>query len=136
MRRTAQCVGAFLCALMLTGCFAWTEDSQGHLSSVGLPGVPLWQSQPGAATAQPVTPADLGLTPDEAAKLGGPTLMIPPTPPATVWRYRYYQTGQNHCQEDLEKFLVDREQKGVGGPAPYCTDNPTAPPTKGQAFIF
>lgn len=136
MTRIALAALLGMCVFVCLGCFEWTEDSQGHLTSVGLPGVPVWQSQPNAANAQPMTPADLPLTPDEKAKLGGPVMMIPPVPPSKVWGYRYYQTGQNHCQDDLQKIVADRQQKGITGPAPYCTDNPTAPPVKGQALVF
>ncbi|GEM_PF-1196672 len=126
----------FAYALSLGGCFSWTEDSQGNLTSVGLPGVPIWQSSPYAASAQPVRPTDLGFTQDEAAKLGGPVLVTPPAPPATAWRYRYYPAGQNQCQADLDKLMAQRAAMGATGPAPYCTDNPTAPPAKGSAFVF
>lgn len=124
----------FACAA--AGCFSWTEDSQGRLTSAGLPGVPLWQSQPNAAEAQPLRPVDMGMTPDEAARMSGPVLVQPPSTASKVWRYRYYLTGQNHCQDDLAKLTAARAQTGETGQAPYCTDNPTTPPIKGNAFIF
>jgi hypothetical protein len=31
-----------LALAILSGCFSWTEDSQGNLKSFGLPGVPVW----------------------------------------------------------------------------------------------
>lgn len=142
MRRFALAALLVAFAFGLVGCFEWTEDSQGHLTSVGLPGVPVWQAQPNAATAQPMTPADLPLTPDEKAKfsgqaLAGPVMMLPPVPPSKVWGYRYYQTGQNHCEDDLKKIIADRQQNGIAGPAPYCTNNPTSPPpVKGEGFVF
>jgi hypothetical protein len=129
-------VVAFLCAIALLGCFEWTEDSQGHLTSVGLPGAPVWQSDPNAAQAQPVTPTEMGFTQEEASRMSGPVLVIPAAPPSRAWRYRFYQTGQNHCQTDLAKMLQERAGNGDAGPAPYCTDHPTAPPTKGNALIF
>ncbi len=127
---------ALIYALLLSGCFAWTEDSRGNLTSVGLPGVPLWQSAPNAANAQPIRPSDLGFTQEETASIGGPVLVMPPVPPATAWRYRYYQSGQNHCQADLDKLMAQRAASGATGPAPYCTENPTAPPSRGSAFVF
>jgi hypothetical protein len=57
---------------------------------------------------------------------------------ATVksWQYRYYQAGQNHCQDDLQKLLAARARNGESGDAPYCGDSPTAPPSKGSFVIF
>lgn len=120
----------------LAGCFEWTEDSQGHLTSAGLPGVPLWQAKPGAADAQPITPAEMGFTPEEAAKMGGPVLVLPPDATSQTWRYRYYPADQNHCQEDLNQLLAARAQQVSTGTAPYCTISPTRPPTKGSGLIF
>lgn len=137
MSRFALAALLWVCVFGPPGCVEWTEDSQGHLSSVGLPGVPVWQSQPNAATAQPAAPPELPLTPDEKAKLGGLVMMLPPVPPSRTWGYRYYQTGQNHCEDDLKKIIADRQQRGITGPAPYCTDNPTSPPpVKGEGFVF
>jgi hypothetical protein len=109
------------------GCFQWTEDSQGNLQSVGVPGVPLWQSK---ATPAPMTPADLGIPPDEAAKMSGLVLVEPPDNSSHAWRYRYYETGQNNCQADLQKMLEERAQLGIGGTEPYCTEHPTQPTAK------
>lgn len=125
-----------LCSLTATGCFAWTEDSRGNLTSVGLPGIPLWQAHPDAASAQPITPTDMGFTREEASRLGGPVMVIPPDSASAVWRYRYYQAGGNRCEDDLKKMLQERAAIGATGPAPYCTSNPTIPPAKGSAFLF
>jgi len=38
--------------LMAAGCFEWTEDSQGNLKSLGVPGIPLWKASPTPALAQ------------------------------------------------------------------------------------
>jgi hypothetical protein len=134
--KLASCGWLLVCACVFTGCFSWTEDSQGHLTSVGLPGVPVWQAQPGAATAQPMNPVDAGFTPEEAAKMSGLVMVLPPAPPSKAWRYRYYQTGQNHCEDDLKKALEARAQSGETGPAPYCTTNPAAPTARDNASIF
>jgi hypothetical protein len=120
------------CLCVFAGCFEWTEDSQGNLQSVGVPGVPIWQSK------EPPTlmkPTDLGFTPEEASKLSGPVLVMP-TANSRAFRYRYYQTGQNHCQDDLNKMLADRAQQNATGPAPYCSDNPAAPANTGNALVF
>jgi hypothetical protein len=122
------------CFLLLSGCFTWTEDSQGRLQSVGVPGLPLWQSSRPAA---PLTPAALGFTPAEAAKFGGEVLVLPPTPPSRATRYRFYETGHNQCEHDLEEILADRARRNITGPPPYCTDHPTmSPAVTGQALIF
>jgi hypothetical protein len=78
----------------------------------------------------------MGLTSEEAAKMSGPVLVEPPIAPMNSYRYRYYQTGHNSCQEDLQKMLADRAESNATGPAPYCTDTPPAPIVKGNAFIF
>ncbi len=82
-----------------------------------------------------MTPTDFGFTPEEASKLGGAVLVMP-TANSRVFRYKYYQNGQNHCQDDLKKMLADRAQQGATDPEPYCTDNPTAPAPTGNAFVF
>jgi len=97
-------------------------------------GIPVWKAN---ESATPLNPTEFGFTPEEASKLGGLVLVEPPTPPSKNWRYRYYQNGQNHCEEDLKKILADRAQHNVTGPEPYCTDKPTSPPTvRGNAFLF
>src|ERR1700733_12865643 len=101
--RTAILGGLLVGLCALAGCFEWTQDSQGNLQSVGLPGVPVWQS---SAPPPPVSPSTLGYTQEEAAKMSGPVLVMPTT--AGPYRYRFYQTGQNHCVEDLEKLLAER----------------------------
>ncbi|HVC44472.1 MAG TPA: hypothetical protein VND20_06600 [Candidatus Binataceae bacterium] len=131
MKRTLLVV-LLACLCALSGCFQWTEDAQGNLQSAGLPGLPIWQSK---APPAPMNPTDLGFTPEEASKLGGEVLVMP-TANAKGLRYRYYQIGQNHCQDDLKKMMADRSQQDATDPAPYCTDNPTQPPMKGSALIF
>ena len=78
----------------------------------------------------------MGFRPEEASKISGPVLVEPPNSSNQVYRYRYYQTGHNNCGEDLQKMLADRAAGNATGPAPYCTDNPSAPPIKGNAFVF
>ncbi len=132
MRRAVLVVAA-ICCCALAGCFQWTEDQQGNLQSVGVPGLPIWQSKKPPA---PINLTDMGLTPEEVSKVSGPVLVLPPVPPVKVTRYRYYQTGQNRCQEDLKKLLADRAASDATGQAPYCTETPTAPPSKRTAFVF
>jgi hypothetical protein len=118
------------------GCVEWTRDPGGNIRSVGVPGVPLWESK---APPAPMTPAALGMSPEEAAKMSGLVLVMPPDPPKSPdFRYRYYQTGQNHCEEDLKAFLYTRTQTGATGPAPYCTNTPPAPVAsqKGSFLLF
>jgi len=139
----------------LAGCFEWTEDPHGNLQSVGLPGLPVWKSKTPPA---PPTPAEMGYTPEEAAKLGGPILVEPPDASVKTYRYRYYQADQNNCQDDLQKMLSQRAASGATGPAPYCSGTssitsassqyappqsappPSAPPqspaAKGNEFVF
>ena len=121
---------------ILSGCFSWTEDSEGHLTSMGLPGVPVWQAQPNAAKEQPVTPTEMGFTNQEAANFGGPVLVEPPGQGSRAWRYRWYPNGQNRCEQDLSNLLQARTQSGATGPLPYCTDHPTHPSMQGNAMIF
>jgi len=83
-----------------------------------------------------MTPVDFGLTADEAAKISGPVLVIPSAPPSRATRYRYYQTGLNHCQDDLKKILDAQRTSGATAPPPYCTTTPTAPVTQGRALIL
>lgn len=149
--RRAVLVVVAVCLCALAGCFSWTEDQNGNLQSVGLPGVPLWKSK---TPPPPPTPAQMGYTPDEASKLSGPILVEPPDASVRTYRYRYYQTGHNNCQADLQKILAARPPD-ASGLAPYCTDTssassasaspepvppqsvPAAPaPAKGSAFVF
>ena len=132
MRRAVLVWGA-ICLCVLAGCFSWSEDQNGNLRSVGLPGIPLWKSK--APPAQ-LTPADMGITPEQAAKIGGPVLVMPPDETSKLTRYRYYQTTANHCQDDLQKMLAQRASSNASGDAPYCTGTPTVPPGKGNAFVF
>ena len=156
LRRAVLVLGA-ICLCVLAGCFEWTEDPHGNLQSVGLPGLPVWKSK---TPPTPPTPAEMGYTPEEASKLGGPILVEPPDATVKTYRYRYYQTDHNTCQEDLQKMLSQRAAGGESGPAPYCTDTssplyspavsappepvsapsqsaPAPPPAaKGGAFVF
>lgn len=147
LRRAVLAVVAVCCCALL-GCFEWSEDSHGNLQSVGVPGVPIWKSK---KPPEPPTPTEMGYTPEEAAKIGGPILIEPPVPPLKAYRYRYYQIGQNHCQEDLQKMLADRAASNATGPAPSCTEAPSTtssstapsadtlsspPASKTNAFVF
>jgi hypothetical protein len=137
-----------ICCCALAGCFEWTEDPHGNLQSVGLPGLPVWKSKTPPA---PLTPTEAGFTPEQASKVGGPVLVQPPTSSVKVYRYKYYQIGQNNCEEDLKQMLADRAASPETGPEPYCTTDTassptfTVPPTssspmppavKGGAFVF
>jgi hypothetical protein len=83
-----------------------------------------------------MTPTEAGFTPEEAAKIGGLVLVEPPTPPSRAYRYRFYPAAKNNCESDLQKMLAARAQSGATGPAPYCTDRPTAPNMEGNALFF
>jgi hypothetical protein len=150
--RRAILVLVAICCCALAGCFEWKEDSQGNLQSVGLPGLPVWKSK---ARPAPPSPADMGMAPEEAAKVSGPILVLPPDQSSKLTRYRYYQTGQNNCQQDLAKILADRAASNATGDAPYCTQTtstttqssqnmqssqpaqaPAPPASTGNAFIF
>ncbi len=63
----------------------------------------------------------MGYTPEEASKMSGPILVMPPDASVKTYRYRYYQTRENHCQEDLQKMLAERAASNATFPAPYCT---------------
>src|SRR5438874_158918 len=103
---------AFACAIALAGCLAWSEDSEGNLRSVGLPGIPVWQAKDPPPPPR-VSPSQLGMTPEEASKMGGPVLVMPPEGAAKSWRYRYYDAGNNHCQRDLQQILAYRASQGL-----------------------
>jgi len=122
-----------ICCCALAGCFQWTEDQQGNLQSVGVPGLPIWKSKTPPA---PMKLSDMGFTPEEASKVSGPVLVRPPDQSLKVYRYKYYPTGHNNCQQDLAKLLAERAASNATGDAPYCTGTPKAPPSKGNAFIF
>ena len=125
MRSAVYLIILTIC-LLVAGCFEWTEDSQGNLRSVGVPGAPqaIWASK----TAPPIPPpSQLGMSGEEAAKMGGPVLVTPPGAGSNSYSYRYYYADNNHCQDDLNKILAERASIGAGGPAPYCGKNPTAP---------
>jgi hypothetical protein len=123
---------AAICCCTLAGCIEWTMNPQGGLHSIGLPFIPIWTAKDPPA---PATPGEMGISPQDAAKMGGPVLVWPPVPPVTAFRYRYYQAGHNNCQNDLEKMLADRAAN-ASGPAPYCTENPPEPLVKGSALLF
>lgn len=134
MRRIVLAV-VVVCCVALAGCFSWSEDQNGNLKSFGLPGIPVWTAKkPGPPTGL----TDTALTPDQAAKVSGPVLVVPPDQSNTLTRYQYYQTGQNNCQQDLAKVMADRAASNSTGPTPYCTETPSAsaPTAKGSAFIF
>src|SRR5262249_35695316 len=67
-----------LLACPLGGCLEWTEGPQGQVTSIGVPGAaqPVWHSQ---TNPTPITTADLGMSPEEAANVSGPVLVLPPT---------------------------------------------------------
>ncbi len=77
-----------------------------------------------------------GFTPEEASKVSGPVLVRPPDQSLKMYRYKYYPTGHNNCQQDLAKLLAERAASNATSDAPYCTGTPTAPPSTGNAFIF
>ena len=145
--KRATLLAVAVCCCVLAGCFEWTEDPHGNLQSVGVPGVPIWKSKTPPA---PLTPTEAGFSPEEASKMSGSVLVEPPSSSVKVYRYKYYQTGHNNCQEDLKRMLADRGASNETGPEPYCTDNAsstplTVPPTssspmppavKGGAFVF
>jgi hypothetical protein len=116
-------VAIAICCCGLAACFEWTEDPHGNLQSVGVPGLPIWKSKTPPA---PMTPAEMGFTPEEAAKMNGPIMVVPPDGSVKTYRYRYYQSGTNNCQEDLNKILAARAASNATGPAPYCTDSSSA----------
>lgn len=117
LRRVALTV-VVVCCVALAGCFSWTEDQSGNLTSVGLPGIPVWKAkEPGPPTGL----TDTALTPEQAAQVSGPVLVVPPDQSNPLPRYRYYQTGQNTCQQDLAKMMAERPSNNATGPPPYCT---------------
>ena len=117
----------------LTGQFRWGEGSCAQRRRSECPEQP---NPSGSRKPPPVTPTDLGVSPEEAAKVSGPVLVLPPTATVKSWQYRYCHTGQNHCQDDLPKLLAARVRNGESGDAPYCTDSPTAPPSEGSFVVF
>ncbi|HKF29583.1 MAG TPA: hypothetical protein VKB29_10140, partial [Candidatus Binataceae bacterium] len=52
---------------------------------------PVWHSQ---TNPTPITTADLGMSPEEAANVSGPVLVLPPTATVKSWQYRYCQTAR------------------------------------------
>ena len=132
MKRAALVVVA-ICCCALAACVEWTEDQNGQLKSVGLPGVPVWQAK---KPPPPQGLTDMALTPDQASKVSGPVLVVPPDQPNEPTRYHYYETGQNNCQQDLAKLLAEKGGSTSSGQAPYCTETPAAPTSKGTAFVF
>jgi hypothetical protein len=131
--RRAILVVLAICCCASAGCLQWTEDQQGNLQSVGMPGVPVWKSKTPPA---PIKLTDMGMTQEEASRVSGPVLVLPPDQSLKVYRYKYYPTGHNNCQNDLARLLADRASSNATGDPPYCTDTPTAPASKGNAFVF
>jgi hypothetical protein len=66
----ALAVGGLLALFSLTACVEWTTDPQGHPQSIGLPGVPLWQTQT-LAGSSPSFPGKLGSRRGTSPRLGG-----------------------------------------------------------------
>jgi hypothetical protein len=132
VRRVVLVVVA-ICCCALAGCVEWTEDQNGNLKSVGLPGLPVWQAK---KPPPPQGLTDMPLTPDQASKVSGPVLVVPPDQQNPLTRYRYYETGQNNCQQDLAKLQAETRGSNPGGQPPYCTENPVPAPSKGTAFVF
>ncbi len=132
MEVAVRSIGAVLLIglLGLAGCVEWTQDSQGHLQSVGLPGVPVWQS---SAPPPAVTPTQLRIRP----RCGGANERAGCWLPSAsgAYHYRFYQNGQNHCAEDVQKMMAARGAIASSDPAPYCSDKPTEPPARGGSFM-
>jgi hypothetical protein len=131
--RPAVLVAVAICCCLLAGCVETTEDQSGNLQSVGLPGMPLWKSKTPPA---PLKLTDMGMTPEEAARVSGQVLVLPPDQSMKTTRFRYYQTGHNNCQQDVARLLAQRAASNASGDPPYCTATPTAPPSKADAFVF
>lgn len=81
-----------LVMITAVGCFEWTEDSQGNLKSVGVPGIPIWKAQTPEANSQPPTVdsgnAAMAINPEEAQ------LEPASSVPAQAWldRLNHYRT--------------------------------------------
>ena len=56
-------VGLPLALCSLTACVEWTTDPQGNPQSIGLPGVPLWQTQTLAEQKRLAAQGDLAASP-------------------------------------------------------------------------
>ena len=100
---------------------------------MGVPGATIWKS---ADASKPITPEQLGYSPEEAAKLGGPVLVEPADSSTPQWRYRFYYASNNQCAADLTKMLAARAQQNITGPAPYCTMTPPQPSLQGHGLLF
>jgi hypothetical protein len=124
---------AILSSAFLAGCFQWTENPQGNVQSVSVAGAPVWQSK---NASKPMTPAALGIPPDEAAKMGGPALVIPADSSNPQWRYRFYYENNNQCAADLAKQLAVRTQQNITGAAPFCSEAPPQPSLQGHGLLF
>jgi hypothetical protein len=124
---------AFAATVLCCGCFQWTQNPQGNIQSVGVAGATFWQSKD---ASKPITPADLGIPADEAAKMGGPVLVIPGDSSNPQYRYRFYYANNNQCSADLAKQLAVRSQQNITGPAPFCSENPPQPSLQGQGLLF
>ena len=64
--------------------------------------------------------------------MSGPVLVVPPDQQNQLTRYRYYETGQNNCQQDLAKLQAERGGSNSGGQAPYCTETPARASIEGD----
>src|SRR5260370_22875810 len=93
-----------VCCCALAGCFEWTEDPHGNLQSVGVPGLPIWKSKTPPA---PMTPTEMGFTPEQASKMSVPVLVEPPTASVKVYCSHSYQSGQNKYQIHHTLLLAD-----------------------------
>jgi hypothetical protein len=118
---------------LLHGCFQWTQNPQGNVQSVGVAGATVWQSK---NASKPITPGDLGIPADQAAKMGGPVLVIPGDSSNPQWRYRFYYANNNQCTADVAKQLAVRSQQNISGPAPFCSENPPPPSLQGHGLLF
>jgi hypothetical protein len=132
MRSTLAAL-ALCCSALISGCFQWTQNPQGNVQSVGVAGTTVWQSK---SASKPITPADLGIPADQAAKMGGPVLVIPADSSNPQYRYRFYYANNNQCSADLAKQLVVRSQQNISGPAPFCSENPPQPSLQGHGLLF
>lgn len=122
------------CCCLLAGCFEWSEDQNGNLQSVGLPGIPVWQAK--VADSSSMSPApDIEISQTGTGDLGGPVLVIPPDGLGKVARYRYYEASDNHCEDDLKKMLAEKGF-GASGSQPYCSDAASVMPEKSASAAF
>jgi hypothetical protein len=121
MMRRFLLTGVILHLSVMSGCSAWTQDVQNKLPSDS-------SAPPPAAT-----PTQLGFISDDAAPMAGPVLVIPSA--SGAYHYRFYQAGENHCTEDVQKLMASRAAYPTNDPAPYCSDKPTEPAAKTGSFM-